>query len=307
MDKKKRSLSLRGKEILAGYLFISIWIVGFLGFFVINFFKVIQFSFNQIVFNSHEGGFSLVYVGLGNFRNIFLENADFNQKFTESMLNMLIDVPLILIFSLMIALMLNRKMKFRGMYRVIFFLPVILAAEAVDSAMEQALMAIMGGVSNIPDEVREGMDGGGVSVMYLIRTFSQFGIPVQVIEYLADAISRIYNIIRDSGVQIIIFLAALQSVPSSLYEVAKIEGATAYETFWKITFPLVSPLILTNAIYTIVAMYAKSEVVQLAYTSAFNLMNFGVGSAMSVVSSLTTCLILMAIGFLMSKRIYYRV
>jgi len=307
MDKKKRSLSLRGKEILSGYLFISIWIVGFLGFFVLNFAKVIQFSFNEIVFDSHAGGYSLVFVGLDNFKNIFLENADFNQQFTESMLNMLIDVPLILIFSLIIALMLNRKMKFRGMFRVIFFLPVILAAEAVDSAMEQALMAIMGGVSNIPDEVREGMESGGVSVMYLIRTFSQFGIPVEIIEYLADAISRIYNIIRDSGVQIIIFLAALQSVPSSLYEVAKIEGATAYETFWKITFPMVSPLILTNAIYTIVAMYAKSEVVQLAYTNAFNLMNFGVGSAMSVVSSLTTCLILMVIGFLMSKRIYYRV
>jgi len=306
MNKKLFPLSLRRKEMLSGYLFILVWLFGFVAFFLTNFFRAIRYSVSELVIQSAEGGYILNFIGIANYRNIFTEHPTFNQTLVESVINMIIDVPLIIIFSLMIAVMLNRKIKFRGVYRVIFFLPVIMAAEAVDSALEQALMVMMGGISNIPEQVREGVEGTGVNLMYLIATFEQYGIPVLLLEYLTDAVARIYSILRASGVQILIFLAALQSVPSSLYEVVKIEGATAYETFWKVTFPMISPLILTNVIYTIVAMYMDSEIVSLSYDTAFALFNFGVGAAMSIVSSIVTCVILMIAGYAISKGVYYR-
>jgi ABC-type sugar transport system permease subunit len=109
-----------------------------------------------------------------------------------------------------------------------------------------------------------------------------------------------------SGVQIVIFIAALQSIPSSLYEVAKIEGATGYETFWKITFPMVMPHIITNVVYTIVDSFEESEILKLANTTTFDQFNYGVGSVMTIVSTLITCIILVAVvGFIQKKTFYY--
>jgi ABC-type sugar transport system permease subunit len=119
-------------------------------------------------------------------------------------------------------------------------------------------------------------------------------------------LGRVYEIVRASGVQILIFLAALQSIPVSIYEMAKIEGANAYETFWKITFPMVSPLILTNVIYTIVDSFIVSDVVDAAYTTAFTSSNFGLSSAMSVLSSAGVCIILLVVGYIISKRTFYQ-
>ena len=116
---------------------------------------------------------------------------------------------------------------------------------------------------------------------------------------------RISDIINASGVQIIIFIAALQSIPESMYEVAKIEGSTAYETFWKVTFPLVMPHIVTNVVYTVVDSFTQSEVVELAYDTAFTEMNYGLSSVFSLVSTVVTCLILVIVCRFIQKRTFY--
>lgn len=131
------------------------------------------------------------------------------------------------------------------------------------------------------------------------------GLPLSFVDYIVDAILRIYEIITSSGVQILIFLAALQSVPGAMYEVAKIEGATAYESFWKITFPLVSPLILTNVIYTIIDSFSGSSVTQMIFSTAFTTQNFGLSAAMSWIYTLIISLVLIIVGYVLSKRVHY--
>ena len=122
---------------------------------------------------------------------------------------------------------------------------------------------------------------------------------------MVDAVTRISDIIQDSGVQIVLFIAALQSITPSMYEVAKIEGATGYETFWKVTFPMVMPHIITNTIYTIVDAFSQSEVVNLAYTTAFTEGQYGLSSAFSVISTVITCSLLAIVVYLISKKTFY--
>lgn len=139
----------------------------------------------------------------------------------------------------------------------------------------------------------------------MVMILSDIGLPLSFVDYIVDAILRIYEIITSSGVQILIFLAALQSVPGAMYEVAKIEGATAYESFWKITFPLVSPLILTNVIYTIIDSFSGSAVTKMIFTTAFTTQNFGLSAAMSWIYTVIISIILVIVGYVLSKRVHY--
>lgn len=246
----------------------------------------------------------MTFAGLDNFLYAFRAHASFKQVLTTSIADMLIDVPLITFFSLFMALLLNKKFRGRTLVRAIFFLPVILNSEAIVDATNLARSLMSGGISNAAAEVAEAASGG-VSIEYYIQMFGSLGLPMGIIEYIVGAVSRISDIINASGVQIIIFIAALQSIPGSLYEVAKIEGATGYETFWKVTFPMVMPHIITNVVYTVVDSFTDSEVVELAYDTAFTYNNYGLSSVMSLVSTVITCLILVIVCRFIQKRAFY--
>ena len=191
------------------------------------------------------------------------------------------------------------------MVRAIFFLPVILNSEAILSAMNLARNMMSGGISSASAELAEAASGSGVSIDYYIQMFTALGLPETIIEYISGAVGRISDIISASGVQIIIFIAALQSIPGSMYEVAKIEGATAYETFWKVTIPMVMPHVITNMVYTVVDSFVRSDVVELAYDTAFKYYDYGLSSVFSFVSTLLTCLILVVVCGLIQKRTFY--
>ena len=299
---KKNKLTLAQKQMIFGYTFISPWLLGFTFFFLLNLGKAFYYSFCDVVLKP-GGGFLLNFIGLRNYTVALTEHATFNRTLVESIGSILIDVTLIVFFSLFMAIILNNRFKGRIVVRAIFFLPVILLSSAITDAMQSAFNLIIGGVSSIPPEMRQ---PSGFSAAYLLDTFVEFGFPVVLLDYIEGAVSRVYEIVRSSGVQILIFLAALQSIPGAVYEVAKIEGANAYETFWKITFPMVSPLILTNVIYTIVDSFIISDVVDTAYITAFTSMNFGLSSAMSILSSVSVCIILVVVGLLISKKTFYQ-
>ncbi|NLG24699.1 MAG: sugar ABC transporter permease [Clostridiales bacterium] len=305
--RRLRALSLTGKRKLAGYLFILPWIVGFSGFYAYNLVQAVRFSFSEME-TLEAGGYLLHGVGLANFRYALTEMATYVRTLTESMGDMLMNLPLIIFFSLFMAILLNNRFAGRAAIRAIFFLPVIMASPAIVQALSQNLQNMMGGVSSAgsqlaADTIRE--NGTGLDTMALVMTLLDFGVPPRLLGYIVDAVGRMYDILRMSGVQIIIFLAALQSIPPALYEVAKIEGATAYETFWKITFPMVSPLLLTNVVYTMIDQFTQSEIVTLAHETAFRSLDFGVSAAMSIVNTLCVGAALVIVGGLVSRRVFY--
>lgn len=298
----RNRLTLSHKRAITGLLFISPWLIGFLSFYVRSIFQTINFSLSEVS-ALDTGGFNTTFTGLENFRYAFTQDPEFNQIMTNTMVDMLVDVPLIIFFSLFIALLLNGKFRGRTLMRAIFFLPVIMNAGAINDALQLAQQNVLGGVSAVASEISASAEGFNLTI--LLDTFESIGFPDFLLEYIVDAVSRIFTIVRASGVQIVIFIAALQSIPYALYEVAKIEGATTYESFWKITLPMVSPLILTNVVYTIVDSFIQSEAVDKAQEVAFTSFNYGASSAMSLISAVLVCTVLAIVSYILSKRTFY--
>ena len=298
---RRKGLTLRHKEIIGGFLFISPWLIGIVIFYFYNLWQLGIYSFNEIIIDIAYGGYRLESIGLGNYRHILFEHGRFNRLLWESIVALLWELPLITFFSLFMAILLNRKFALRGMIRVIFFLPVIIATPAIRDMLVAVTGVAITGIT--PDA---GAAATGIDTRAFVMTLLRFGLPLNVALFLLDAISRLHDVIRMSGVQILIFLAALQSIPSSLYEVSQIEGATAYEAFWKITLPMVSPFILTNIVFTIVNNFADSRVINHAVDVAFP-MHFGMASAMAIVSSLAVMLLLVVVCALVSRKVFYQV
>lgn len=297
---RKFEWTLKRRRALLGMFFISPWLIGFIFLFLFPLLQSIRFSFNKL--NIVEGGYELTSIGWGNFKNALLINPNFNRILTESIIDVLVTVPLILFFSLFVATLLNQKFRGRLAARAIFFLPVILASGAISAAEASGLINLIGD-SNAINEM--GSAASGISGDYIAMMLLDMGVPRGLVDYLMQAILRIYDIVSSSGVQIIIFLAALQGISSSMYEVAKIEGATAYETFWKITFPMVSPLILTNVIYTIIDSFTNSTITRTIYTTAFQNLDFGLSAAMAWLYTIVISLILIITGVTISRKVFY--
>ena len=297
--KKKKKLSLLQKRALTGFAFITPWLIGFLWFYVKSLIQAVRFSLSKMEM-LESGGYTLKFTGLDNFKYALFQDPTYNQILATSIRDIIIDVPLIIFFSLFIAMICNGKFKGRTLVRAILFLPIIMNAGAINNAIEMAREAVTGGVAAVSAEV-----ASGVNVDYFMSLFMDLGFPVALLDYITAAVGRIFDIVQASGVQIIIFIAALQSVPGALYEVAKIEGATGYETFWKVTFPMVSPLIITNVVYTIVDSFVDSDVVEKAYDMAFVNFDWGVSVAMSLLSSVIVITLLIIVCKLISKKVFY--
>jgi len=307
--KKKRFFTMRRKRAIVGLLFISPWIIGFCWFYLRSLYMSVMFSLSDIErAGVGTAGYTSTFAGLKYYAYAFLEHGEFKQLLTSSLLYILVDVPLIIFFSLFISILLNQKFKGRTITRIIFFLPVLLNSQAITTAIGMARAFMVGGVSPASPAMAEAAgigSSGGINIAYYAEIFSDLAIPPTLINYVIGAVSRINYVITASGVQIIIFLAALQSVPGALYEVSKIEGATAYETFWKVTLPIVSPLIVTNIVYTVIDTFVNTDIVELSYRTIFTNFNYSLGSVISIVSSVMVCAILMIVCTGISKLVYY--
>lgn len=299
---KKHKLTLMQKRAVAGFLFILPWLIGFIAFYIRSLILTVQFSLSKI--EVATSGYTTEWIGIENFKYIFTEHGTFNQTLVSSLGDIVIDVPLIIFFSLLMAMLLNSRFKGRTLVRAIFFLPVIMNSEAITAAMDLSRQMMAGGISASSSELLEA-SSSGVNVDYYMSLFKTLALPDSVLDYVVAAVGRISDIVSLSGVQIVIFIAALQAVPSSLYEVAKIEGATTYETFWKVTFPMVMPHIITNIVYTVVDSFTASDIVQLAYTEFNETRNFGASCAISLVSTVLVCAILGIVCGWISKHTFY--
>ena len=301
-----KKLTLTGKRAITGWLFILPFAIGFFFFIGASLVTTTRMSFSEVSAGGAGVGVSMAWNDFANYIKAFAEHPTFQQELTSSLGHMLVDVPLIIFFSLFMAMLLNQKFRGRTAVRAIFFLPVILGAPAIRLAIAGAQASMIGGLTPVSPEAIDALGGGvNVNVQHYLYMMSELGLPHNLIGYVVDAVFRINSVIISSGVQIIIFVAALQSIPGTLYEVSRIEGATPYETFWKVTFPMVMPLILTNIVYTIVDQFAYSSVVNLSYETIFTNYDYGLGSVFSLVSSVIVCLILLVVGMIFSRRTHY--
>jgi ABC-type sugar transport system permease subunit len=291
-------LSLQQKRDIGGYVFVLPFTIGFVLFFLYPFIQSIMFSLSEV--RLAQGGFDLVFVGLRNYDYVFFKHGTFVRDLVETVLATLKSVPLILVFSFFAACLLNQKFRGRGIARAIFFLPVIMGAgavlelEQVNYMMEMAMAEAAGGTAGV----------GEVLVPFL----ESLRLPKFFIEYILYAIAEVAGVIRASGIQILIFLAGLQSVPASLYEAADVEGATGWERFWMITFPLVSPLIITNIVYTVIDSFTGSTntVLTLVRTTILTGAGFGASAAMAWVYFALVGAMLAIMMAIVSRRVFYQ-
>ncbi|MDR9855724.1 sugar ABC transporter permease [Paenibacillus sp. VCA1] len=290
--------TLSRRKALMGFMFTLPWLIGFVFLFAIPLYQSLQYSLHSMKLG--ERGLVQSFIGLENYKHAFYVHATFNQELTKSVIGMLVNVPLIIFFSLFVATILNQKFTGRSLARLIFFLPVIVTTGVISSlgwadTMTQA----------IGDTLNSGQSSGILSNFQLEAFLKEMGLSRSIVGYLADAVSRIYDIISSSGVQILVFLAGLQSISPSLYEASRIEGATAYDNFWKITFPMMTPLILTNTIYSIIDSFLNSSMAQLLKDTSFRLFDFGLSAAMAWIYFGVIALMVGLFAGLISRRAFY--
>ena len=289
------------QKIVVGLLFLTPWIIGFLVFFAIPVLTTISWSFQKLEIVA-GGGFASTFIGFNNYRDLFttamLGGLTVSEVLTTSVLDILIDLPTILIFSLFIAMLLNTKFKGHEIVKAIFFVPVVYNITAINNTLSGIFGQRFEGV------IESGFNLGTKFGLFL----QQIGIGSDLIGFLISAVNRIFSIVNMSGIQILMFIAALQSIPKHLYEAAKVEGATSYEMFWKITFPMVSPIIMTALVFTIVNSFATSDIMHFmtvysqGTTMATN--NPGLYSAIAIIYFLANALII-AFAFLLMRRVVF--
>ena len=264
--KRKKIASLDKRKARAGWFFVLPFIIGFIVIYLPMVVDSIRYSFVETAI-SKTGGQILTPVGWANYQQALFKDAGFVQKLITGLQNMIFDIPMILIFSLFMAVLLNQKMAGRAVFRAIFFIPVILSTglmEVVESK-GSAMNDYMGDSSGIDDGSGSSAATEIVSAMDFEALFSGMVVGQGLVQYVVQAINNIFAIVNRSGVQMLIFLAGLQSISPAIYESVQIDGASAWETFWKITFPMISPMILVNAVYTIIDSFTTDSNVVMSY------------------------------------------
>ncbi|WP_096155659.1 MULTISPECIES: carbohydrate ABC transporter permease [Bacillus] len=256
-----KNLSMKTKKSLIGLAFISPWLIGFALLTAFPVFYSLFLSFQKVRVTTE--GIQTDFVKFSNFEYAFAVDAVFTQKILTFIQELVLSVPIIIVFSLIIALLLNMPIRFKGFFRTIFFLPVIIASGPVmRELMEQ-------GVTSIPS-----IEEYAIFAMMMSGTE---GFLNTIVIYLMD---NLIFILWFSGVQILIFLAGLQKMDKQIYEAAKIDGASNWECFWKVTLPSLMPMVIVNTIYTIVmySIFALNPVIDHIQVNMFNI-NTGLGYA----------------------------
>lgn len=283
-EKKKKTMSMTTRKNLEALMFISPWLIGAVLFFIGPILVSIKLSFSEIV---KIKGFEMAWVGIENYKHIFLWDINFIPMFLQVIFDTLVNTPITLVFSLIIAILINRPVVGRGFFRTAFFIPVLLGSGYV--------MAQLLGL---------GADGTSVAVGIVVPHTISSALGPTFTPVVQAVLDRITLILWKSGVQIILFLAGLQSISSSLYEAAKTDGATEWEMFWKITLPMISPVILLNFIYTIVVSFTDSNnaIVNYILDQSFKNTQFAIGAAMGwVYFSFTFIVCLLGFGIMRNR------
>lgn len=288
--KKSRLESRRGRW---GYVFTFPFIIGAVLGVIYPVVLSLVYSFGELI--PQEIGYKINFVGIENYKTLFTVDPDFTRELVETLQNTILKVPVAIIFSFFLACVLNTEFPGRGLARTVLFLPMIISSKLVKSLLNQDIVS------------SEMSNKGAEEAVMLSDKFAEFLMSMNVGDGLADfltsSVNDIQNLLYMSVIPTIIILAGLQSVSRSIYEASYVEGATSWEVLWKISLPMVSPLLLVSLIYCVIDSFTgvgNSIISRVGY-ECFTAFNFGIGSAVAW-SYLIVVLLIVAVVFLIANR-----
>lgn len=253
------------REALYGYAFVILWVIGFGLFTLVPLIQTFLYSLNQVTVSAT--GIDLVYVKWDNYSRALFTDPTFVQSLIEYVIETAVSVPIVIIFSLIIAMFLNMKFRFKGFFRTIFFLPVVITSGPVIQELTAQ------GATSVPE-----IANSAAVAEFLAQLPPSISTPVQ---YL---LTSFILILWFSGVQILIYLSSLQKIDKSVYEAASIDGASSWEAFWKITLPSLSTTTMINVVYTIITLshFSENKIIRYIYGQTYAVQGgIGYSSAMS--------------------------
>lgn len=297
--KRRKPMTIRAKRAVTGYLFILPFVLGFLIFMLKPLINSLYMSFCDV----NPNGLTMTFKGIDNYKYAFTVDAEYNKLLTEEIGRMAINSLAILVLSFVVAVILNGKFSGRTLARAIFFLPVIFSSGVLlglDSNMigVEAANTLMSGMGDAISE------SAGINLTEALQDILQTtGIGSGAFQVVFDIIDSVYDVVIASGIQIIVFLSGMQNIPHSLYEAADVEGCSGWESFWMITFPMISPLLLVNTIYTIIDFFTKSNnvVMEKINKIMYSYYDFGVAAAMSWIYFIITIAMIGLAAFIIKK------
>lgn len=299
----KKQRTLAAKRAFSGYCFSIPFLIGFFIFYLFPVIQSIIFSFAKLT--ASNTGLDIKFIGLENYSYLLTQDPNYIKYVVASIKDTVINVPCVIMFSFFIAIVLNQKFKGRLFARMMMFLPVVISSGIIVLLQNNQLQwASMSAVKAAATQNKEGIAQISSVIINMIETIK---ISPAFLAFVTDAVSRAYDITIMSGIQILIFLAGLQTIPESLYEASKVEGATSWENFWKITFPMISPIILVNMIYTTIDSLSglKNGLIVNTYRTSYFYTNYGLGSAMGWFYYVIIYLVLILILLFTAKKMFY--
>lgn len=287
-----KSLINKRDNQMIGLVFVLPFIIGF----VLVFSKILYDGLHAAFSTAELGAAGMTYkfVGFKNFHYALRVDPLFIQRAWTDLKSLLVTIPLNMIFSLFIAVVLNNKIWGRTFFRVIFFLPVIISTGLITALDDNnAVMTAMSAAA-----VESGSNSAIANIGNITSFLQQLKFSPSLISAVSGIADNVVNIVNRSGVQILMFLAGIQSISASVYEAADVEGATAWEKFWKITLPMVSPIIVVCLVYTVIECLSNSESSLMGHIEylAFTGGKFGEAAAMSWLYFVAVILTLGLIG-----------
>lgn len=296
LQKLHRPLSYERKKKYYAYGFIALWLVGVIFYFFRPLIQMIAYSLSDIVFT--DTGYQLDFVGLKEFDRALRTDNKFIQNLTGSIGTMLYQVPVVVFFSLVVAMLLNKPFRGRTVARAVFFIPVIVTSGVV-------LSVLNGSGTSGENTLLQSQTSNMFSIKGSSDVLYELGLPQQIIDLLVNTANNIFNLSWKSGVQILIFLAALQTIGPQLYEAARVEGANSWSTFWKLTIPSISPMILLCLVYSVIDSFVDYENVLMNYIRSYmNQLDIEYSSTMALMYSLVIFLIV-GLVFLLTRRLVF--
>lgn len=272
---KRVQLSLSARSAWTAQVFILPFYLGFWFFFLSPLLESLRMSFSKVAVSS-GAGYTFSWVGLENYHVAFFKDGTFTTNLTKSFSDMAWKVPVVIVLSLFLAIIINQKFRGRVFVRAVFFLPVIFASGVALTMINQDNVASSAIAGNVV--AAEGV----TSMNSLNQLLTNAGFSSEIISLATKIANSLFSMVWRSGIQMIIFLAGLQSISPALYEASAIEGATSWENFWKITLPMLLPTILINLVYTIVDNFtdmSNSVMMQVTNLMAKSISKLGLASS----------------------------